>query len=128
MPPENNPGHSPQVGSRSLQSNVLPPSMRGGNQPWSSLTRSPPELPPGHPTLQQPSYGSTPGVDRGVQSSLLSLASDPCTKRKVGSLRNNNHGEFELLISEENFVLSDQENCEVAFIAKVVVWVSNNCI
>lgn len=42
------------------------------------------------------SYGSSPGVDRGIQSSLLSLASDPygskkmCTDRcKMNSIQSN---------------------------------------
>ncbi|GFU30687.1 roundabout homolog 2 [Nephila pilipes] len=87
--------HSPQV-SRSLQSTAL--ARHTPTSPWSqSLTRTQEDvgLPPtssgvryplsnSHMPTQQ-SYGSSPGVDRGVQSSLLSLASDPCPGMKKGS-------------------------------------------
>ncbi|KAF8795107.1 Roundabout like protein [Argiope bruennichi] len=91
--------HSPQV-SRSLQSTAL--ARHTPTSPWShSLNRTPEDsgLPPVPPTssagMRYPppnshapnpqSYGSSPGIDRGVQSSLLSLASDPCPGMKKGS-------------------------------------------
>ncbi|KAG8185971.1 hypothetical protein JTE90_003529 [Oedothorax gibbosus] len=83
----NNPTHSPQVSSRSLQSGRQHPIWSNSPQ-GGSLTRSPPEL-----GGNVAPYGSSPGVDRGVQSSLLSLASDPLSaKRRAGSLKNNNRG------------------------------------
>lgn len=102
--------HSPQV-SRSLQSTAL--ARHTPTAPWShSLTRAQEEnhrapSPPHSTGARYPimnshvpvpqSYGSSPGVDRGIQSSLLSLASDPyggskkmCTDRcKMNSLQNN---------------------------------------
>ncbi|CAL1265716.1 unnamed protein product [Larinioides sclopetarius] len=91
--------HSPQV-SRSLQSTAL--ARHTPTSPWShSLTRTSedsglPPIPPASsagmryppPNSHAPnpqSYGSSPGIDRGVQSSLLSLASDPCPAMKKGS-------------------------------------------
>ncbi|GFS64213.1 roundabout homolog 2 [Trichonephila inaurata madagascariensis] len=87
--------HSPQV-SRSLQSTALARHLP--SSPWSqSLTRTQEDvgLPPTSSGVRYPlsnshiptqqSYGSSPGVDRGVQSSLLSLASDPCPGMKKGS-------------------------------------------
>lgn len=102
--------HSPQV-SRSLQSTAL--ARHNPTPPWShSLTRAQEEVhrapsPPNSTGARYPivnnhvpvaqSYGSSPGVDRGVQSSLLSLASDPyggskkmCADRcKMNSLQSN---------------------------------------